>query len=188
MTNQNEDGKVDRHLQNGEFFVLSDTHFLHNNILEYEPIRKTTPIHVDRFMVDKWRETIKPEDTVLHLGDLALGKKEDFRSIADKLTGTKFMLKTGNHDKRSKTFYNEHGFQVIPEFTLMYKGWNIKFTHWPDDKHEWIKYPKHINVHGHVHSKTRDDRRMINLSVEVIGFTPLWLPNVLDERILELEN
>lgn len=84
---------------NGGFYCLGDTHWLHANIVEYEAeARQALPGDHNRVMLDRWCETVGVDDTVLHLGDLALGKKDDFRSIADRLPGKKYMLKTGNHE------------------------------------------------------------------------------------------
>lgn len=168
------------------FWVISDTHWLHSRIPEYEPIRAELPLDHNRVMVDRWRETVGENDIVVHLGDLMLGKHDAFWRISEQLPGRKFMLKTGNHDKRSRNWYAGHGFVLIPEFWLDYQGWRARFTHWPDDSKAFVQYPRTLNVHGHVHSETRADRRLINLSVEAIDFRPVWITDVLDERVAEL--
>lgn len=174
-----------RALTTGQFWCISDTHWLHRNMLKYEPIRTTLPYDVDRYMVDQWQQYVKPEDTILHLGDLALGDPDDFANISRGLTGHRFMLDTGNHDldkkrKRTRQWYADHGFVMLPEFSIDFQGWTIEFTHRP-------QYPlttdKTINAHGHVHSKSKNNARMINFSVEVIDFRPVWLPDVLQQRI-----
>jgi len=172
----------------GGCFVLGDTHWLHSRLMEdYEAeARQASGRDNNLVMIERWREVVGEDDVVLHLGDLALGSKDDFAAIAAQLPGRKYMLKTGNHDKRSRAWYAEHGFTLIPELYIDHAGWKIKVTHRPDDAHEFVCYPKHLNVHGHVHSKTRGDRRLINLSVEAIDFRPVWLEDVLDERIAEL--
>jgi len=177
------------YLNNG-CFVIGDTHFLHTKLAtEYEAeARQALERDHNVVMVERWRETVKDNDTVLHLGDLALGKKDEFDRISAMLPGKKYMLKTGNHDRRSRKWYAEHGFTLIPEFWIDYAGWKIRVTHRPDDDRKYVSYPKHLNVHGHVHSNTRQDRRLINLSVEAIDFRPVWLTDVLDERIQELTN
>jgi calcineurin-like phosphoesterase family protein len=167
-------------------FVISDTHFNHTRLAEvYErEARMSLPGDHNRVMRERWQQTVGPEDTILHLGDVALGKASEFWRIADQLTGVKYMLDSGNHDKQTMAYYEEHGFIIVRDFEADYKGWRIRFSHWPDYDKKFIgKGPKRINVHGHVHSKTLDDPRYINTSVEVIGFCPQPLTKLLDERI-----
>jgi calcineurin-like phosphoesterase family protein len=171
------------------FWVISDTHFLHARINEeFEACRAALgrSTDVDELMIERWREVVGPEDTVIHLGDLALGKREDFAPISARLPGRKLMLRTGNHDRRTKAWYAEHGFVLIPEFWLPYRGWRVRFTHRPDDARAFTCHPRTLNAHGHTHSKTREDRRLINLSVEAQGFRPRLASDVLDERLAEL--
>src|ERR1035437_9480611 len=173
---------------NRGFFCLGDSHWNHANITVYEEeARMNLPCDHNVVMVERWREVVGEDDVVVHLGDLALGKNDDFARIADQLPGRKYILR-GNHDKRSRAWYAEHGFTLIPEFWVDYGSWKVRFTHRPDDEHKFVCYPKRLNVHGHVHSKTRGDRRLINLSVEAIEFRPVWITDVLDERIAELSS
>jgi calcineurin-like phosphoesterase family protein len=89
--------------------------------------------------------------------------------------------------EQSETSTDDHGVDGGRlYFTADYDGWKVRFTHRPDDEHKFVCYPKRLNVHGHAHSKTRGDRRLINLSVEAIDFRPVWITDVLDERITEL--
>jgi calcineurin-like phosphoesterase family protein len=164
-------------------WVISDTHFLHARLEEYEPIRRTLGQDHNVVMVERWRETVRENDIIVHLGDLVLGKRSEFARIADRLPGRKFMLKTGNHDRRSRAWYTEHGFTLIPEFWMDYRGWRVRFSHRPDDEHRYVQYPLVLNVHGHIHSNTRADRRLINVSAEAIDFRPVWITDALDARI-----
>ena len=77
-------------------FIISDTHFGHRNILEFEPCRLTQmridgyeADEHDQWMVDNWNATVKPEDTVLHLGDFAF-KPGYYTKEFDEAYETKF--------------------------------------------------------------------------------------------------
>jgi calcineurin-like phosphoesterase family protein len=167
-------------------FVISDTHFNHVNIVKYEPIRQTLGADHNVVMVRRWRETVPENGVVLHVGDLALGKSHDFHRIADQLTGIRKLLILGNHDKRSRAWYAEHGFEVIPELWIEHEGWRIHVTHYPDQDPRNHANPKMLSLHGHIHSQSLDSRRFINCSVEVIDFRPQKLTALLDARISEL--
>ena len=55
-----------------ETFIIADTHFGHENILKYEPMRKVyLGDRPDQRLRDIWNETISRNDTVFHLGDCA---------------------------------------------------------------------------------------------------------------------
>lgn len=169
------------------FWIVSDTHFFHKNIVEYEPSRKQLEPDHNQFMLKAWQDTVQEHDTIIHLGDIAMGKPEQLIEIAPNLPGRKLLL-MGNHDRRSKKFYRQLGFEVIPEFTIKYGKWNILFSHYPDDQKEFIKYPNHLNIHGHVHSQTRTEQKLINVSAEVQNFTPQPVTKIITDRIQLLEN
>ena len=183
---------------NLETFIIADTHFGHENILKYEPMRK---VHLgdrpDQRLCDIWNETINKDDTVLHLGDFAW-KGDSIERYANALNGKKYLLR-GNHDKGSQV-YLDNGFSEVIDFSSKgeaayhieeIEGRCILFSHYPivsdgfDDVHWWFlskvfeKEKCDINIHGHVHSMKLNDKRCINASVEAIGFAPVKLGDLL---------
>lgn len=82
-------------------FFISDTHFGHSNILTFKdgndkPLRDFSSVEeMDEFMVKNWNETVKPQDTVYHLGDVVINRRA--LPILDRLAGRKVLVK-GNHD------------------------------------------------------------------------------------------
>ena len=74
-------------------------------------------------------------------------------------------------------------FQVIFQKILvwrMFPEFNCLLTHVP--VHESALHTVQYNVHGHVHCKSLDDPRYINVSCEVKNYTPTpieeLIPNV----------
>ena len=53
-------------------FFTSDTHFGHNNIIEYCKRPYTSVEEMDAALEKNWNEVVKPDDLVYHLGDLAI--------------------------------------------------------------------------------------------------------------------
>ena len=194
------------------FWVVSDSHFYHSNIIKYS----NRPYHHDRLMIDHWWEKVKPDDVILHLGDVAMpgGILQVQREhLIKNLPGTKYLI-LGNHDVPKgitdrKTFYEKLGFaEVVDEFYVPHtdpktgKDWKVYFTHRPggeikpfDDLRIVKAAPNNIGIHGHVHSNTRNEKeeiveinkRLINLSVEVTNYSPVWLPDILAERLADLQ-
>lgn len=154
-------------------FVISDTHFGHKNIVDY----CDRPYDHEAMIVKRWRSVVKPGHTVLHLGDLFFGRKGGSRhfaeDIAPQLTGRKFLL-LGNHDPRDLD-YELLGFTVLRPYQLTYRGYTVSFDHYPKLLHD---NEKRLHVHGHLHNHgygpehepTRPNN--INVSVEVINYTP----------------
>lgn len=95
-------------------WVVSDTHFGHDNILEYCPWRTTwanTIQEHDSALIAAWRACVQPDDWVLHLGDVALGPKDYAATIRRKLTG-RIILTRGNHD-RSLSVMRSAGYDLV---------------------------------------------------------------------------
>jgi calcineurin-like phosphoesterase family protein len=170
-------------------WLISDTHFYHRRLAEEYEFEARSVLGDDHEaeMIERWASTVADNDPLIHFGDVALGQREEFEAIADLLPGEKFLI-LGNHDRRSRQWYRERGFSVVPEFRFSYRNYTIICSHYPDDAHQWIRYPRTLNIHGHVHSQTRLDRHLINISAEAIDFRPVWSNDLLDGRITELES
>ena len=165
-----------------KLWLISDTHFGHRNIVKY----CQRPESHEAIMLSEWIRAVRESDTILHLGDVFLGPRGSawrWSDICSRLPGQKFLI-LGNHDKAPREQYEQAGFEIIEPFVSR----GIAFTHRPVTKEfplpggcsdEW-----HTNIHGHVHNNPynlehdgtyRDDRRYINLSVEVTDFKPRQL-------------
>jgi calcineurin-like phosphoesterase family protein len=107
-------------------WIISDTHFGHKTILEFEPSRDTK-MKLDGFtdhtewLIHNWNKTVSSDDLVLHLGDFAFN---NIQEIAPKLNGRKILI-LGNHDRSGTQTYNDF------EFVLrgMYLESNNKYFH-----------------------------------------------------------
>ncbi len=98
-----------------KIFITSDTHFGHDKIHAFEPIREElrladkfegTP---DEYLVHKWNEQVSKGDLVIHLGDLHWSS---FEHVADKLNGT-ILLVLGNHDHKPQYYYKFPNVYVV---------------------------------------------------------------------------
>lgn len=158
-------------------FFTSDTHFGHKNIIKYSdrPFKDVT--HMNEMLVYLWNQTVGPDDTVYHLGDVALGPIEGSLSYISRLNGSKVLI-TGNHDRnfhlgrRSAGLephewdgkYLEAGFDavyrslVIPDVGPFAQ---VALSHFPyqGDSHDGDRYEQARReddgtplIHGHIHS------------------------------------
>lgn len=160
-----------------DIWIISDTHFSHKNMYTFTeadgfPVRKRsdnsrmTMEEGDELMIQNWNKTVKDNDIVYHLGDVYFGQGYEF---IYNLKGRKRLL-LGNHD-HSKDERLNTVFQKI-EMWRMFKEFNCLLTHTP--QHESTLQGKvKYNIHGHIHRKPSPSPFHINVSVEMIDYTPV---------------
>jgi len=121
-------------------FLISDTHFNHGKMQTY----CQRPPNFTEKIVKNWTRQIKPEDMVIHVGDVGIGDWRLF-DVAS-LPGRKILIR-GNHDmQHSNTWWMNHGFDFSCDGFLFRNAW---ISHHPTNR-----MPKHseINIHGHLHN------------------------------------
>jgi calcineurin-like phosphoesterase family protein len=155
-------------------WVVSDTHFRHENIIEYcdRPFKNVNDMN--SYMIARWNSVVKDDDIVWHLGDFGFGGKEVLSYIFSTLRGQKRLI-LGNHDSRcgGVNFWESVGFEYVSRFPVCVMR-VIWLSHAPiflDDNSAYI------NIHGHTHNHDleTDSRHWKNVSVEVVDYTPVRL-------------
>ena len=123
-------------------WLLADTHLNHDNIKTYCQRPEDFTQRLDRNV----HATVKPGDTLIHLGDVGVGKPEGFMALVAKWPGYKVLVR-GNHDSHSCQWYVDHGFHAAVDAMVYRSCW---LTH-----HPWTDpLPKgtDLNLHGHLHN------------------------------------
>jgi len=165
-------------------FITGDLHLNHDNIITYCNRPFPSVRKMNKTLIHNWNKTIKKDDIVFYLGDLAYGRnKNKILYWLKKLNGRVFLIE-GNHDKEAK-------FKSILHFTkgiITYKGKEFLLIH--DPKEGIIKWNGWI-IHGHEHNnhpKTypfiNRQNKTINVSTDLTGFKPISL----DYLINRVEN
>lgn len=83
-----------------KLFVVSDTHFFDYQIIERGKVRHGLYRSIDEMHSDicsNWKSIVSPEDTVIHLGDVAKQHLRETEKILGELPGKKRLI-LGNHD------------------------------------------------------------------------------------------
>jgi len=162
-------------------FFISDTHFGHEGMCQFlrEDGTKVRPFmtcnECDDVMIQNWNKTVRPNDKVYHLGDVAI--KRQYISTVEKLNGEKILIR-GNHDIFKLNDYAKY----FRDIRATHKLDKFLLSHYPI-------HPEHINkncinLHGHLHYKkvlinnTNIDQRYINLCVEHINYKPIAFSEV----------
>ena len=155
-------------------WLISDTHFNHTNIIKYCD-RPFHNVHeMNEAMIYNWNSVVSKGDTICHLGDVGLGNDEQIKNIIDRLNGNKILI-LGNHDlRRGIDRWKSLGFSEVYKKEL--RIGKFVLTHRPTKVDEGL-----INIYGHIHNKplheSFDPSKHINVSVDVINFTPVELVN-----------
>lgn len=160
-----------------KIYVISDTHFRHKNMALYRCFSSVE--EHDQYIIDKWNSVVNKKDIVYLLGDCTMEKATNYE-ILSKLNGIKKVV-MGNHDK------GNHVKKLLEYVSSVQSSVKIKgciLSHIPIHTMEMRRYTK--NIHGHLHSKfvrkffgVIRDKRYINVSCEVIGYTPIELNKLL---------
>ena len=175
-------------------YIISDTHFGHNNIIKYtnRPFKDTD--EMDEYIAEQWLETVGEDDIVIHLGDIAL-KCAHLDEVLENLPGKKYLV-MGNHDWcRTKTYYRKRGFiEVYDNLEVEVDGVKVLLTHMPDLE---AKVP---NIHGHLHNATNFAGTLSKYNIlyapELENYAPVKIqellkrggfPVVSDEPVVEIK-
>lgn len=159
-------------------FVTSDFHFNHKSIIGFEPTRHrySSVDEMDNDLIARWNSVVDEKDLVIFLGDFALCLDDRIIDRYSVLKGTKWLVR-GNHDDRSESTFAKLRFTKV---TSMIEYDQIVFTHVPIHPFE-LEYRWRANVHGHLHSKSIDDDRYVNVGIDHHSdFTLYTLSEIID--------
>lgn len=175
-------------------FLVSDTHFGHAGVCRFLREDGTklrpwdNPEEMDEEMVERWNETVRPNDKVYHLGDVVINRKA--LKTLGRLNGEKVLIK-GNHDIFRLSDYLPY-FKDIRGYHVMN---GMILSHIPMHTESLSRFG--TNIHGHLHANRvkmtaeypysrREiiDPRYFNVSVEQIDFRPI----LFEEAIIRIKD
>ena len=166
-------------IEDDPFYIISDTHFSHYNIIKYCSRPFSNISEMNSHMLDKWNSTVKPTDKVYFLGDFSFGKLEVVsydqyaKKVWDNLNGNKIFIR-GNHDKKVRSI------PTIQNARIIYKGIDIFACHYP-----FLEEPDLIKIFGHSHNSVSNEEYAKSngfcASVELIDYTPIKIDSVIDQ-------
>lgn len=160
-------------------WFISDTHFFHANILKFtgddglriRPFNSLEEMH--EMMIENWNSVVRDNDNVYHLGDVTFSYGKEFNQLMSRLKGRKRLI-LGNHDRVKGTNLMDW-FEKLD----LWKGFsehNFTASHMPLIL-ESLRDGAY-NVHGHTHQNEKEDKHYINVSCEVINFTPVNIDEI----------
>jgi calcineurin-like phosphoesterase family protein len=167
-------------------FFTSDQHFFHQGIVDIgRPFKNSQ--EMDRIIIRNYNRVISDEDIVYHLGDLSLissYQSDRLKNVVEKLSGRKILI-LGNHDSLKPFKYVDVGFESV-HTSLEIEIEALEFDGFPKKKillnHDPVVsiVNKHdLYICGHVHTMFKSLGKIINVGVDVWGFTPVNLDDIL---------
>jgi calcineurin-like phosphoesterase family protein/2'-5' RNA ligase len=160
-----------------EIFLIADLHLGHANIIRYcsRPFVPADVAEMDRVLVANWNYCIGPKNRVYFLGDLRYGRDARPEAEYRTLLNGNVTFVAGNHDTPVSP-------DTVPVAYLTCDGIRFLLVHDPADAPEnfdgWI-------IHGHHHNNDLrgfpfldGTRRRINVSAEVIGYSPVSMREI----------
>lgn len=126
-------------------YVIADPHLGHTAMQDYEG----RPTDFESRILNNLHRTLGQGDMLICLGDVCWGNDAaNHKKLLDAASGCHTILIRGNHDKKSMTWYLNHGWDcVADEMTLNVFAKTVILSHRPIDR-----VGEFVNVHGHLHN------------------------------------
>ena len=136
--------RIDQIRGKNRIFIAADLHLDHENIIKYcsRPFKSVK--QMNKRLVKNWNKTIRKNDKVYFLGDLAFGRGSKNTDYWIKKLNGKIVFIKGNHDRSKKIKFHK-------KIYLTYEGIKFVLVHSPFDSpinwKDWV-------IHGHKHNNS----------------------------------
>lgn len=178
-------------------FFTADTHFSHRMVLQYDQRPWYCVEEMNEKMVARWNATVKPDDTVFHLGDVSMGKPNEVE-WAGKLNGHLRLIE-GNHDKdkRKRALFPLYFEEVYKRDKIIeLEGLKIYMCHFPPDFNPYLQNKtseawqgtrdeliEHCDLllYGHIHRAYQGwGVKSVNVGCVCWNYRPIALDQILE--------
>jgi calcineurin-like phosphoesterase family protein len=178
-------------INNRRYWFISDIHADHTNVirLSNRPFKNINEM-VDT-VVTNINKVVQPNDVLIFVGDICLGKKEAWISFLSRITNKNWVLVRGNHDSW-QAIPKELFMLVVEQFTIRLFGKIFIVSHYPYRCSVWRAFIKRLHpavlspkrpkdnglwlLHGHDHRLTRFvdyHPRMLSVGCDANNFKPI---------------
>lgn len=178
-------------------FFISDMHFYHKPVIGFcnRPFKDND--HMCEEMIRRWNSVVRPQDTVICVGDMFFCGSTKANEIMQRLNGKKVLV-TGNHDGAEQSMLNCGFHFVCEKLILKIAGQEVLISHYPFKFPKWYnfirktilrrKMPRYMDrrpdnngqwlIHGHTHSTEKLQGRMIHVGVDAWNYTPVSIQTI----------
>lgn len=156
-------------MANPQQYFISDFHFNHGNIINFERTQFNTIQEHDDFLVKKiteWALKLPKGSTLWNLGDFG---STDYLWTIDILrnAGIHCIFMYGNHDGASNLEKFQKYFDEVYQYPT-YISNRIAISHIPV-----AVWPDTVNIHGHLHGSVLDSNNYITCSINDVNWEPV---------------
>lgn len=137
------------------YFVTSDLHFGHTNIMKFCPVTRARfnndVTYMNEAMIEEWNSMVKQEDHTYILGDVCFAPWEKAVQFMSRLNGTKTLV-VGNHDKKllKSPEFRDQFLEICDYLDVNVNGTKVVMFHYPIA--EWDQMHRGaVHLHGHLH-------------------------------------
>jgi calcineurin-like phosphoesterase family protein len=161
-------------------FFTSDTHFGHGGALGLYRRPFASVSAMNGGLIERWNAVVEQNDVVWHMGDFAI--RQPYTVMAEflaRLHGHKQLL-TGNND--TPATIELEGWDSAQSYAeIVADGKSLVLCHYPF--RTWRGIDKGwVNLHGHCHGRLKPMPRQFDVGVDVWGFRPVTLAEILGSR------
>lgn len=157
----------------GDFYLISDLHFFHKNVIKYENRPFADVDEMNSHMINSINETVTKKSRLLILGDFAFCGTQKVIELRNKIKCENVELLMGNHDRhKSVKWWRDVGFSEVHKYPIIMDGCIL--SHEPIEE---VYTTNYVNIHGHIHSKSKTGN-YFNVSCERLNYIPILFSEI----------
>lgn len=156
-------------------FFTADTHFGDHRTINIAGRPFASAAEMDAALIERWNARVRPDDEVWHLGDVAR-RGDAVAGLLAQLRGRKHLLRGNNDPPATATAL---GWASVGDYAeLDLDGHRLVLCHYPF--RSWNgQHRGALNLHGHSHGRLKPMPRQFDVGVDVHGFAPVTLTELL---------
>lgn len=175
----------------GKIWVTSDWHFCHSKDFLWKPRGFNNQYEMNKIIIQKHNEIVKPEDDVYCLGDCMLNDNEMGLYCIKQLKGNIHIIR-GNHDSETRIKLYSSCWNVVEVCEgkyLNYNGYHFYLSHYPClcsnfDYDKPLK-AKIISLCGHTHTQNKfqdmDKGLIYHVEVDAHNCYPIEIDQIIED-------
>jgi calcineurin-like phosphoesterase family protein len=191
--------------QSKNIWFISDLHFGHGKVIEYSNRPFKSVDEMDEALIKRWNSVVRPEDTVIVVGDFFMyHKKAKLKEILSRLNGKKILVR-GNHDMTAPEMLTIGFDHVCESMTMKIANEIVNVSHYPYARPWWwiafyrfmhkllpakffnprvfknqLKPDGRFLIHGHTHSiyQATPKKKMIHVGVDAWDYKPVSIQKI----------
>lgn len=156
-------------------FVTADSHFGHSGIIGLCNRPFSSVEDMDETMRDAWNKTVRPNDTVIHVGDFAHRyDPAKLPKLFASLNGNKHLI-AGNHDDAATRALPWESIRDIGFVSI--DSQRVVFCHYA--MRTWPGIARGaLQLYGHSHGRLPGNVQSCDVGVDVFGYAPVRLNQI----------